>query len=411
MAWLPGTRASIWLCPWGTPVPGRQRAGSSFAPACLLRAALFRVALRRVALFQVALLQVASFQVALATRPGTTFTCFPQEKAERSLSSRKYPGAGSLCYEELVMKGWFGYEGMLFACVYAPEFPAQALLRQTAALQNHPVAVLEGAPPQEKVCAANARARRDGVLAGMTRVEAESFAGIVLLSRSAAMEAEAREALLGCIGTFTPQAETCHTDTEAVCVLDVSGMARLHPDPRTFAVNLQATLRSRRLFASVALSANFYTACALARGVQGVTVAAPGDEQKMLSPLLLEVLAVSEEQLRTLALWGIRTLGGLAALPQKQLIARMGQQGKRLRELARGEHAHLFAPADVPLELRDEYAFEEPVRLLEEILYVLSPMLDHLLLQVRERALAIATLTVTFALEVHAFVSVESGEN
>ena len=49
----------------------------------------------------------------------------------------------------------------------------------------------------------------------------------------------------------------------------------------------------------------------------------------------LSVLDLTEKQAETFALWGIHTLGMLAALPEKELIARMGQESRRLRQLAR----------------------------------------------------------------------------
>ncbi len=309
------------------------------------------------------------------------------------------------------MKTWFGEAPTLFACVHVPEFAAQALLRLRPSLRGRQVAVLEGAAPFERVCAANTLARRDGLVNGMTRVEAESFAGVTLLRRSRREEEAARTALLVCARSFAPRVESCRSDTAAVCVLDAAGLAQLHRDPQTFAEALRCALQSRGLYASIAISANFDAACTLAQGRPEITIAAPGEEQKMLAPLLLEVLGPDEEQAETLALWGIRTLGGVAALPQKELIARMGQGGKRLRELARGEARHLFAPVPVPWELREEFAFENPVRLLEAILFVLSPMLDQLVLQGRERALAIATVTVTFTVAAGETDELDTDEN
>ncbi len=287
----------------------------------------------------------------------------------------------------------------LYACVFVPEFPAQALLRLRPELTGKPVAVLHGAAPHERVCAANAAARRQGLTNGMTRVEAESFGGMTLLNRSTREEEQGRQILLGAVSNYTPMAETRHTDTEAICVLDVAGMARLYTEPKLFTRALCAALKSRGLHASLAISRNFHAACAVARGKQGTTVIAPGEEQSMLSPLLLHVVGVEPEQSATLQLWGIRTLGGLAALPQKELIARMGQPGKQLRELARGEHPHLFAPEPVRWELHEEFQFDAPVTLFDGILFVLSTMIDQLVSQARERILAIATVTVLFHLE------------
>ncbi len=41
-------------------------------------------------------------------------------------------------------------------------------------------------------------------------------------------------------------------------------------------------------------------------------------------------------------MWGITTLGALANLKETELITRLGQPGKEMRLLARGESPHLF---------------------------------------------------------------------
>jgi len=48
--------------------------------------------------------------------------------------------------------------------------------------------------------------------------------------------------------------------------------------------------------------------------------------------------------------WGIRTCAELAALAETDLIARIGQAGKRLHSLARGEWPHLMFPVEPSFE-------------------------------------------------------------
>ncbi len=299
----------------------------------------------------------------------------------------------------------------LFACVSVPEFPAQALVRLRPALRGKCLAVLEGAPPHERVCAGNAQARRDGLRNGMTRVEAESFGGMVTLGRSPREEASAHAAMLSCVGGFTPMAEVCHTDAAGVCVLDAAGMGRLHATPQLFAGALRRALHGCGFYATVAISTNFDAARSLARTATPIAVVPPGEERQALAPLLLDGLDLSEAQRELLGLWGIGTLGGLAALPERELIARMGQEGKRLRELARGERPHLFAPAPLPLELKEELVFDSPVRVIDSLLFAVSPMLDGMLAQARERALAIAAVTVTLFLGARALDPEDDGRD
>ncbi len=299
------------------------------------------------------------------------------------------------------MKSWFKtLQDPLYACVHVPEFPAQALLRLRSHLHSSPVAVLDDAVPQPRICAVNAAGRREGLRNGMTCTEAESIRGSTLLPRSATEEENARTTMLVCAGSYSPDIETCHAAHAAGCVLSVAGAAHaMHSSsPQAFAQSLRASLRSHGLYASIAISANFHAACLLARAGPGITIAAPGEEQKALAPLLLHVLDLEEQQAETMARWGIRTLGGIAALPHKELMAGIGQSGRRLRELARGEHPHRFVPVALSPDLREQYTFKAPERLLEGLLFVLGLMLEQLVLRAAERALAIASVTITFIL-------------
>ena len=72
----------------------------------------------------------------------------------------------------------------LYACLYAKEFPAQAMLRLRPELREKAVVVMEGEPPLQTVCSLNARARRLGIARGMTKVEVETFASVTVLPRS-----------------------------------------------------------------------------------------------------------------------------------------------------------------------------------------------------------------------------------
>ena len=95
----------------------------------------------------------------------------------------------------------------LYACAWAAEFPAQALLRLRTDWQTEPVVVLDGRAPEEWVCSLNRLAERRGAAAGMTRLEAESMLGLRLLKRSAESEAAARAVMLECAAKFSPRIE------------------------------------------------------------------------------------------------------------------------------------------------------------------------------------------------------------
>ncbi|MEO6911144.1 MAG: DNA polymerase Y family protein, partial [Edaphobacter sp.] len=88
-----------------------------------------------------------------------------------------------------------------------------------------------------------------------------------------------------------------------------------------------------------------------------------------------------------------------AALPEKELVARMGQSGKRLCQLARGEMPHLFQPLEPAFTLEERIELDSPVDLLEALLFVVNVMLEQLILRAKARMLALASVSIILKLE------------
>jgi protein ImuB len=290
----------------------------------------------------------------------------------------------------------------LYACLYAKEFPAQALLRLRPDLCHHPCVVMEGKAPSQRVCSRTSRARAMGIECGMTKVEIETFPAVTILTRSTAEENSARSALLECAGTFSPRVEHGSNDHDFLCVIDIAGTDALFGPSRQLAETLLLRVRALGITANIAVSSNFHTAICVARGLPPgiqISVIPPGKEAVRLAPLPLTVLDLSEEQAERFAQWGIHTLGMLAALPEKSLVARMGQEAKLLSESAKGIRPHLFLPVESSFKLEEHMELESPVELLTSLLFVIGVMLDQLVLRATAHVVALASVTVTFLLE------------
>ncbi|QHN02753.1 DNA polymerase Y family protein [Granulicella sp. WH15] len=290
----------------------------------------------------------------------------------------------------------------LYACLYVREFPGQALLRLRADLHGRPCVVLEGEPPSERVCSLNSKARLQGIRHGMTRVEVETFPDPVILSRSPTAESGAKSILLECAGAFSPRIEECSNDLAFLCVIDIAGTRGLFGPPAMLAQSLLQRVRSLGISARITVSHNFHAAASLARGPlskSAIQIISLNEEADALSPLPLTVLDLTEAQAETFALWGIRSLGALAALPEKELIARTGQEGRRLRELALGIHPHLFQPIEPPYILEERIEFDAPVEPLDSLLLAVGVILDQLILRATARVFSLSALTVTLTLD------------
>lgn len=289
----------------------------------------------------------------------------------------------------------------LYACLCIREFPAQALLRLRPTLRNQPCVVMDGQPLQY-VCALNSKAHTLGIVHGMTCVEIETFPSATALFRSVRQEAATRIVLLECAGTFSPRVEDQSEGTTFLCVIDIAGTEKLLGPPEILARNLLCRVHELGIVARVTMSSNFHTAICLARGMSlrnTFTMVSVGEERAALASLPLTVLHLSEERAETFSQWGIRTLGMLAELPEKELIARMGQEGRRLQLLSRGTLPHLFVPLEPVFALEERMELESPVEQLDSLLFVISVMLEQLILRAIHRVLALASVTITLSLE------------
>ncbi len=305
---------------------------------------------------------------------------------------------------------------MPFACIYVPNFLVAAALRAEPELQARALAILEGKPPLETIIAVNEKAHRLGITPGMPKAQAELCAELALRPRSALRESAAHAALLDCAQSFSPCVEDAACDT---ALLDLAGLESLFgslPEISRALHNLAATLG---LAANVAIASNPDAAVLAARGFPGITVIPSGKEAEQLGLLPPEVLFVNgpaEERLKkdrlkenekqsaarlleTLDRWGIRNLRGLAALAEVSLSERLGQEGLRLQQLARGAASRTLVPMEAPLVFEEAVELEHPIVLLEPLAFLLNRLLEQICARLGSRALSTQELRLTLELE------------
>ncbi|MGA8620175.1 MAG: DNA polymerase Y family protein [Candidatus Sulfotelmatobacter sp.] len=296
---------------------------------------------------------------------------------------------------------------MPFACIFVPNFPVAAIFRAEPQLRAQAVAIFEGKPPLEKIFAVNESAGRLGISPGMTKAQAELCPELTLRPRSPLQESAAQAALLDCAQSFSPCVEDAACNT---AILDLAGLKSLFGTLPEIASNLFGCAAGLGLDVNVAVASNPDAAVLAARGFSGVTVVPPGKEVGQLGSLSLDVLFPEQEKesyqkketarlLETLDRWGVRNLRELAVLPEVALSERLGQEGLRLQELARGAASRTLVPVEAPAVFEEAIELEFPIVLLEPLAFLLNRLLEQICARLAARALHTQELQLTLGLQ------------
>lgn len=284
----------------------------------------------------------------------------------------------------------------MFACIYVPDFPVQAVLLDES--KDQPCALFDGPESLLKVVACNKAARNAGVSIGMTKLQAE-VCGVGLRKRAQEDEDSAQAILLDCAYGFSPRIEVTNPGT---IIIDLTGSERLLGADETIAALIKDRVEEHGFETNVSIAANPDTAHCAARGFRGITIIEEGDEARRLSLLPIAVLEIEPDVLEILKAWGIRNLKALAGLPEIDLTERLGQYGLHLQRLARGVTMRELITAGLPTVFRENEELEEPVELLEPLGFILNRLLEELIGQLIERSLATDQINIELGLEVHA---------
>lgn len=200
-------------------------------------------------------------------------------------------------------------------------------------------------------------------------------------------------ALVECARYFSPRIEETSPDT---AVFDIRGLRLIYGTPEQIAKEI---LLRVGVPANLAIASNPDAAVHAARGIQGLTIIAPGKEASMLAHLPLYRLGGPAEFAATLDLWGLRTFGEFAALPPMGVAARLGDAGLAMQRLARGEGNRLLRVAKDAVTYREEMEPERTLDLVEQVLLLAGRMMNDLCAQLDRHSLAANEIHLRLKLE------------
>ena len=213
-------------------------------------------------------------------------------------------------------------------------------------LNGLPVAV-GGTGPRAVVAAASYESRPYGVRSALPMARARRMCpGLVVVPPDHAEYRRVSEQVFEVFRSVTPLVEGLSLDE---AFLDVSGLRRHHPDPRSVADALRAAIRDRvGLPASVGIAPTKFVAKLASQQAKpnGVCHVRLDDQLVFLHALPVTALwGVGEATMAALEALGVETVGDVAALPAGALERRLGPaHGRHLAELAAGHDPRRVEP-------------------------------------------------------------------
>jgi DNA polymerase-4 len=258
--------------------------------------------------------------------------------------------------------------------------------------------VVVGADPRGRgvVAAASYEARRYGIRSAMPISRAYRLCphGVYLpvdMPKYARVSAE----IMAILARFTPLVEPLSLDE---AFLDVTASQALFGPAMEIARTIKSRIRTElRLTASAGVAPNKFLAkiASELRKPDGLVEVPAGDEAVFLRELpITRLWGVGPAVEQELAALGVQTIGALARLPRRLLVARMGRFGAHLWALAQGQDERPVAPWEDPKSVGAEETFERDTNDVARLRATLLAQADRVAAELRGLGLLGRTVTL-----------------
>jgi protein ImuB len=263
-------------------------------------------------------------------------------------------------------------EDWMFAVIEIPDFELQSVLRIEPEMISRPVALIDAALSKPVIVQLTDAARTAGVTAGMTATQAMARCRhVVLKSRSPAQENAAGDVLLQCAFSFSP---TVEATAPGLCTIGLKGLKNVTDE--TFGRKIVQSLEPFHLQGRIGIAENPTLARHAAREARPLCVVCSG--ATFLSELPIAALAPSPSVASILQKWGIKTVGAFVGLGKSAVAERLGSEALDLFECAMANSVRPLRLVRPPESFVEEIDFEEPVEVLEPLLFLLRRFLEQI---------------------------------
>ena len=292
----------------------------------------------------------------------------------------------------------------MFATFQLPAFHLQCALRDDPDGDAPiPTAILEPSANasernKARIIQLSPEAIQQGVELHMTATQGLArCAELLLLDRDLQAENEAQGELLTCAGNFTSDFESTAPGT---ATLDLAGNLL---EPESLANQAISWLAAAHLISSIGIANNPDLAHLAAGTTPGGSYQLIPDDpkkiQKFLGPLPVQTITTSADLSHTLQLWGIHSLGELAALQRSEITSRLGPGAATLYDRATGKQRRLLKLHRPPSSFTTTTHLEHDIASVDPLLFYIRRMLETIAARLAATYLVAAELTLhlTFA--------------
>jgi nucleotidyltransferase/DNA polymerase involved in DNA repair len=286
---------------------------------------------------------------------------------------------------------------MRIAFVSIPRFACAVEAQRNPLCAQKPLIVGDSEQPK-RVLDCSSEAHKQGVRPEMTVRQALGYCpDAVVVSPDPVLYRSVWERVLDAFADVTPEVEEKDLGS---AYLNVGGLTAHYRDEASLCERIIDTVRDAcGLEASLGQAeGKFPSLAASTTATPGQARIVPrGEEAGFLAPLPVELLPLETDLVDRLHLFGLETIGEVAALSQPELQSQFGFSGKRLWHLVNGIDDDPLKPRPPTEKLADSFFFEDPVAGIDVMVAVARQLLSRLRPALNGRAARELTLQAELA--------------
>lgn len=259
-------------------------------------------------------------------------------------------------------------------CLWVPDWPVLAAVRDGAAREGAPLAIVAA----NRVVACSPAARAQGVARGQRRREAQSACtALVVLPHDDDRDHRLFSPLVDGLESLVAGVQVVRP---GLVMVGARGPARYYGAERAAALALLAAFADEGVAdVRIGIADGAFTADLAARGATAadpVRVVPPDASTAFLAPH--PVATLDDPELTTLlARLGVRTLGDFAALPAEAVRDRFGERGAHRHALASAIDPRSLVPRIPPLDLERVIELEPPLDRVDQVAFAVRRLADE----------------------------------